>query len=84
MPKREQMVPRRIGRQIKYHRKRCGMSQQQLATEVGVVQSVVAGWEAEIKNPIIDKLPAIARALGVSEHELIANGAEPVRKGGDA
>lgn len=62
---------KRIGHQIRYYRTLRRMTQAQLAQAVGVVQSVVAGWEAETKNPIIDKLPDIAKALGVSEAQLI-------------
>lgn len=52
-------------------RKRRRMSQEDLATEVGVDKTAVSHWECGIARPDISRLSDVASALGVSVDELI-------------
>jgi transcriptional regulator with XRE-family HTH domain len=47
------------------------MSQEQLASAVGVDKTAVSHWENGISRPDISRLSAVALALGVSVDELI-------------
>ena len=49
-----------------------GMSQQQFAAAMGVGQSVVSNWEAEVALPRTRQLPALAKIFGCSIDELYA------------
>lgn len=55
-----------LGEQIKAARTERGWSQQQLGDRVGVQQPVISQFERGIATPDIDKLKALADALGVS------------------
>ena len=52
-------------------RKKNGMTQKALAAEIGVHQVDVSRWESNKVKPGIDKLQAIAKALGVNVDDLI-------------
>lgn len=56
---------------IKEKRVEKGLSQIELATEIGVSQSTVAGWETGSVYPRIDKLLAMAKLFGCTVDELI-------------
>ena len=60
-----------IGRRIRNHRNRNGLTQQELADRLGVIQQQVAKWEAAGANPQAKTLKRIAEALGCSIDELI-------------
>lgn len=60
-----------IGLRIRQLRDRAGMSQRQLAKKLSITQPAVVAWEMERCQPRIKKLPAIAKALGVSVEELM-------------
>lgn len=51
-------------------RKRAGLTQAELADLMGVQQVTVSQWE-RVAWPTIDKLPALALALGLSMEELV-------------
>ena len=55
---------------IKELRIASGMRQVDLAAQVGVSQSTLAGWEAEVNLPKTRDLPRLARVLGVHIDEL--------------
>ena len=46
-----------IGERIKYHRKRLGMTQEQLAERIGVSAQAVSKWENNLSCPDISILP---------------------------
>lgn len=55
---------------IKELRTSAGMRQVDLAVQVGVSQSTLAGWEAEITLPRTRDLPLLAHVFGVRIDEL--------------
>ena len=55
---------------IKELREAAGLSQQQLAAAMGVLQSAVSNWETEIALPRARQLPALAAALGCTINDL--------------
>ena len=56
---------------IKEAREKAGLTQQDLANELGVGQSTVAMWETQKTLPRTDKLPALAKILGCTIDELL-------------
>lgn len=64
--------------QIKRWRKQAALTQAQLATLLGVVQSAVASWESGDRMPRADKLPQLARALGCTIDDLYDRGRDGV------
>lgn len=52
-------------------RKRAGLSQRQLAEKLDLTQPAIVEWEKRRAKPLMDKLPDIAKALGVSVEELM-------------
>ena len=68
-----------IGGRIKYHRKRLGLTQEQLAARMGVSAQAVSKWENDLSCPDISILPELAALFGISVDELLGKqGAEPV------
>jgi transcriptional regulator with XRE-family HTH domain len=66
------MSPQRIGRVLKRLRENKGLSQAALAKQSGVAQGYISQMEAgEKKNPGIETLKKIAKALGVAVTELL-------------
>lgn len=59
--------------QIKVLREEAGLSQQELATCMGVLQSTVCNWESEVALPRSRQLPALAKALGVTINDLFVS-----------
>ena len=56
---------------IKEAREKAGLTQQDIANELGVGQSTVAMWETQKSLPRTDKLPALAKILGCTIDELL-------------
>lgn len=56
---------------IKKMREKKDITQQELATVLGVSQSTVAMWETNNSLPRTEKLPAIAKALDCTIDELL-------------
>lgn len=52
-------------------RKECGMTQQQLAEQIGAKQNTVSGWETGVITPRVDKLKAMAELFGCTVDELL-------------
>lgn len=50
-------------------RKKTGLSQKEVGTELGVAQSTVAMWETGDNRPRPDKIPEIANIYGVNIEE---------------
>jgi len=55
---------------LKLLRKKAGLTQAELASAISTSQAAVANYEAGTKAPELAKLPAIAKALGVTVAEL--------------
>lgn len=56
---------------ITQRRKALGLTQDQLAKQLGVTQGAVAQWENGMTHPAFYMLPRLASALGVTVDELI-------------
>jgi transcriptional regulator with XRE-family HTH domain len=66
------MSPRRLGRVLKEQREAKGMSQVKLAKAARVGRTYIVKLESrEKKNPSLDVLRRLARALGVPVGELL-------------
>jgi len=60
-----------VNRRIKYYRKKKGLSQEDMATALGIQSTNYAKYESGARNPKPDKLAQIAEKLGVSVTYLI-------------
>lgn len=57
---------------IKKAREKAGLTQKDVAEQLGVGQSTVAMWESQVSLPRAGKLPALAKLLGCTIDELLA------------
>lgn len=64
-----------LGERIKYHRKRLGLTQEQLAERVRVSAQAVSKWENNLSCPDISVLPELADVFGISLDELMGRSA---------
>lgn len=62
----------RIGEVIREHRRRLGLTQEQMADRLGVTAPAVNKWERGVTTPDIGLLCPIARLLEVSLEELLS------------
>ncbi len=62
------------------HRKRLGLTQDQLAEKLGVTAQAVSKWENDLSCPDITMLPKLAQIFGVTTDALLGNEAEPVHE----
>ena len=62
-----------LGHSLRHHREERGLSQEELAAQVGVHGYTIAQWESGAAYLQPQKLAALARALGVAEAELAAS-----------
>ena len=60
------MDEKTMGARIAQHRKEKGLTQEGLATQLGVTNQAVSKWEGDVCCPDIQLLPALADALGLS------------------
>lgn len=63
-----------IGESIRYHRKRLGLTQAQLAERLHVTAQAVSRWEKDTGLPDISMAVPLARALGTTTDELLRFG----------
>lgn len=61
---------------IKHFRKKCGLTQKELANKIGVSQNAVYNWETGKRDLSIDMIEKIANILDVTPNQLI--GWEPL------
>ena len=54
-------------------RKALGLSQEQLAEQVGVSRQSISKWETGQSAPELDKLMGLSKVLGISTDELLGN-----------
>ena len=62
----------KLNEKILYYRKRAGLSQEELASRVGVSRQAVSKWELGDATPEVDKLLALAGVFGVTTDELLS------------
>lgn len=69
-----------LGERIKYHRKRLGLTQEELAQRMGVSAQAVSKWENNLSCPDISILPELAEVFDISLDELLGreNGTQSV------
>ncbi len=67
-----------FGELIREHRKRSGLSQEQLGSLVGVKKNAVGAWEAGRSRPDVSGIPTLCRALGIPLHVFFGMEEEPV------
>ena len=60
-----------MGKRISDLRKRKGLTQEQLAQQLGITAQAVSKWENDLSCPDISILPQLAEALGVTTDELL-------------
>lgn len=65
------MTTQSFGATISALRKQKGMTQLELAREMGVTDKAVSKWERDLSFPDVASLPKLADVLGVSVDELL-------------
>lgn len=69
-----------IGEAMREARKRAGLSQDELATLVGVSQTCLSQYENDMSFPRIDLVEMLADALGITIDEYVGHGESRKRK----
>ena len=60
-----------LGEKIREARRKCGLSQEQLAEKLSVSRSAIAKWETDKGLPDLGNLKILARLLNVSVDHLL-------------
>ena len=68
-----------IGSRIAKFRKAKGMTQEELANQLGVSSQAVSKWENDASCPDISLLPQLCRVLGISTDELLTGKNDEVK-----
>ena len=68
-----------IGNRIHKYRKEKGMTQEELASLMGVSSQAVSKWENDISCPDISLLPQLAKVLGVTTDAILTGKQEEVK-----
>ena len=63
-------IKRAVGKRIKIVRQRNGLTQDQLAEQVGLSPKYISGIERGVENPSMDILLRMAKMLGVEPYDL--------------
>ena len=77
------MENKTMGAMIANRRKELGMTQKELADQLGITDKAVSKWERDLACPDIQTIPKLAELLNVSLEELMSGVApqeEPVRE----
>ena len=69
-----------LGKRIVSHRKRLGLTQEQLAESLGVTAQAVSKWENDQSCPDISMLPKLAQLFGTTVDALLGNETAPVHE----
>ena len=67
------IIDKTVCKTIAYHRQRCNLSQEELASNVGIRLNHLVNIEAESRIPRINELVQLATGLGISIDELVNN-----------
>ena len=67
-----------LGKRIVQHRKRLGLTQDQLAESLGVTAQAVSKWENDQSCPDISILPKLAQLFGTTVDSLLGSETQPV------
>lgn len=68
-----------IGSRIAQKRKALGLTQEALATQLGISSQAISKWENDISAPDIGLLPALAKILNCTTDELLSGKTDEVR-----
>lgn len=68
-----------IGNRICKYRKEKGLTQEELASKLGVSSQAVSKWENDVSCPDISLLPQLCRALGITSDELLTGDSTEVK-----
>lgn len=60
-----------LGKRIMRHRKHLGLTQEQLAEQLGVTAQAVSKWENDLSCPDITMLPKLSEIFGITTDELL-------------
>ncbi len=74
-----EVIPMKIGTNIKKCRTAQGLTQEQLAKKLYITRQTVSSWERSASNPDLEQLEAIAGALGVDMMTLLYGPQKPSR-----
>jgi transcriptional regulator with XRE-family HTH domain len=72
---------RALGRRVAEARKAQGLSQQQLADELGIAQQTLAHYEVGRLRVAVAQLPQLARALATTVEDLVGEEPRPGKRG---
>ena len=61
----------KLNERISYYRKKCGLTQEELAEKCSVTPQAVSKWENDLTAPDISLLPRLAEIFGVTTDELL-------------
>lgn len=67
-------IKRAVGKRIKIVRQRSGLTQDQLAEQVGLSPKYISGIERGVENPTMNILIRVAKMLGVEPYDLFLFG----------
>lgn len=67
-------IKRAVGKRIKIVRQQNGLTQDQLAENVGLSPKYISGIERGVENPTMDILLRVAKILGVEPYDLFLFG----------
>ena len=68
-----------IGSRIAKYRKAKGLTQENLAREMGVSSQAVSKWETDASCPDISALPQLCKILGITTDELLSGKTDTVK-----
>jgi DNA-binding XRE family transcriptional regulator len=60
-----------FGRRVRWRREELGFSQEKLALKAGINRTYIGSLETGMRNPSLDLVARLARALGVDAGELV-------------
>ena len=72
------MTPKDVGNNIVYFRKKCNLSQKELAKKLNVSNKLVSKWETGLSYPSIEYLNEISTILEVDIRYLISSNEEEI------
>ena len=68
-----------IGNRITKYRKALGITQEELASRLGLSSQAVSKWECDTSCPDISLLPELCKVLGITTDELLTGKTDEVR-----
>lgn len=60
-----------LGKRMAYFRKKCNMTQLELANKIGITDKAISNWERDLSVPDIIIVTKLANIFGISVEELV-------------